>query len=112
MCSSTRSAPFPAMWTETSAWTSVYDFAAAAAVSTSPAASAARARELRARSVTRRREAHLGHVAFRRVVDLEELLLREPERTGEQNGGEDLNRVVEGQHRVVVDLAGDRDLVL
>ena len=35
MCSSTSSAPFRAMCTETSAWTSVYDFADAAPVTTS-----------------------------------------------------------------------------
>src|SRR5215469_113325 len=112
MCSSTSSAPLRAMCTETSAWTSEYDFADAAPVSTSPAARAARTRVLRARRVTSRREAHLGRVALGGVVDLEEVALREAERPGEQHGREDLDRVVERQHRVVVDLPRDRDLVL
>ena len=36
----------------------------------------------------------------------------EPEHAGDEHGGERLDRVVVGQHRVVVDLPGDRDLVL
>src|SRR5262245_31928989 len=116
MCSSTSRAPFFAMWTVTSAWTSEYDFADAAPVRTSPAASAARTTPLRARNLTRRcrrrREAHLGRLAVARVLDLEELALREPERSGQEHRREDLDRVVEREHGVVVDLARDRDLVL
>ena len=46
------------------------------------------------------------------VLDLEELALREAERPGENGAGEGLDRVVVRQHRVVVDLAADGDLVL
>src|SRR5262245_59778094 len=112
MCSSTLSAPFFATTTETSACTRVYVFAPAAAASTSAAAAtAARSSALRARRVTRG-EADLRRRALGRVLDLEELALREPERAREQHGGEHLDRVVERQHGVVVDLARDRDLVL
>ena len=42
----------------------------------------------------------------------EELALGEAKRSGDQHVGEDLQRVVELQHRGVVMLAGERDLVL
>ena len=60
----------------------------------------------------RRLEADDRHLALGGVLDLEELALREAERAGDEDCGEDLDRVVERQHRVVVDLARDRDLVL
>ena len=47
-----------------------------------------------------------------RLVRLEELARREPERAGDHDAGERLDRVVVGQHGVVVDLPGDRDPVL
>ena len=111
-----------AIWTETSAWRSVYDFASAAPASARAAATAARrtsaaTRSARHRRLRRRRLAcaRAKLTGGRRavaVVDLEELALGEPERPGEQDGREDLDRVVEGQHGVVVDLPRDRDLVL
>src|SRR5437899_926352 len=112
MRSSTSSAPLRAIWTPTSAWTSVYDLADAAPVRASPARSAAtRTSPLRARSVRCRlgrgrrgpREADSGRLALARVLDLEELALREPERPGKEHCREGLDPVVERQHRVVVD---------
>ena len=83
----------------------------AAASATGSAAS------LRARCATRAGrsvsgEAHLRRLALGVVLDLEELPLGEAERVGEDHGREGLDRVVEGEHRVVVDLARDGDLVL
>src|SRR5690349_13106709 len=117
MCSSTSSEPFFATWTLTSAWTSAYDFAPAAPARSSAAAAARRRRALRARCVTRRPggrcgEADLRRRALGRILDLEELALREAEGAGEHNGRERLDPVVVREHRVVVDLARNRDLVL
>ena len=46
------------------------------------------------------------------VLDLEEVLLREPERPGEEHARHRLDRGVVGEDGVVVDLARDRDPVL
>ena len=57
------------------------------------------------------REVDLRYLALR-LVRLEELALREAERACEDDARERLDRVVVGQHRVVVDLPRDRDAVL
>ncbi len=58
-----------------------------------------------------RAEVDLRGLALRHV-GLEELALLEPERPGEHDPGERLDRVVEREHRVVVDLPRDGDPVL
>ena len=126
MCSSTTRLPSVATWTETSACGSENDFASATPASASAASAAARSGASCSEARAHRRRGELPgqgrrgvrleadgrHLAVGGVLDLEELALREAERAGEQDGREDLNRVVERQHGVVVDLARDRDLVL
>src|SRR6476659_1515851 len=136
MSSSMRSEPSFATWTATFAWGRSNDLASATPARVSAAtAVAARARALRARATggaarafgglggrsgrcrgRRRRACGWGEVDARgaalRLVRLEELACREPERAGDRDAGEGLDRVVVGQHGVVVDLPGDRDPVL
>ena len=57
------------------------------------------------------REVDLRHLALAGVLDLEELALRKP-KSPRGDTRERLDRVVVRQHRVVVDLARDRDPVL
>ena len=106
--SSTSSVPSFATCTRTSAASSVNDFAAAAPASAS-AATAAEERELYAPGV---READRRHLAVAGILDLEELPRPEAEHARDEHRGEGLDRVVVRQHRVVVDLPRDGDLVL
>src|SRR3954453_12553937 len=128
MCSSTTRLPSFATCTEIAACGSENDLASAVPAIASAATAAARRETLAGRRRRRiagggscrgdRRcrsgglEADRRHLAVAGVLDLEELATREAERARDQDGGENLDRVVERQDRVVVDLSGDGDLVL
>src|SRR5258708_3656322 len=88
---------------------SVWSPAAAPASASAAKAAARSAPPLRAWGRRTRLEAHSRQFAIAGILDLEEVALCKAEHAGDEHGGEHLDRIVERQHRVVVDLARDRD---